>query len=291
MSSKLYNPKNQWGKSLVPVATPKSKTGTPDNEFIDPSWLDTVDSLEPTEEKKLVSSDALKEVAEKFEQNQAEHEQFKKDIKQNNLLAGTVAEHLADTKASLEETKKTVADNDAANKAAHAEMQEQITTNNRLAGAVAEHFVQLQETVKETNQKIVDNEVANTNVSAVFDSILKTAIKNNVPQEDIPSTVLIISDMEFDEGAENWDETLFEKISSDYEKAGYKLPKLVFWNVCSRTAAIPMDKNELGLVLVSGFSPNLIKCVMSGQLDPFKALVDVLNSDRYKPVGEKLNNN
>lgn len=147
---------------------------------------------------------------------------------------------------------------------------------------------------KSLKEKIIKvrqyNEAANTNVSAVFDSILQTAVKNNVLQEDIPSTVLIISDMEFDYGAENWDETLFEKISSDYEKAGYKLPKLVFWNVCSRTAAIPMEKNELGLVLVSGFSPNLIKCAMSGQLDPFKALVDVLNSDRYSPVGEKLNN-
>ena len=163
MSSKLYNPKNQWGKSLVPVATPKSKTGTPNDEFIDPSWFDTLDSLEPTEEKKLVSSDALKEVVGKFEQNQAEHEQFKRDIRQNNLLAGTVAEHLADTKSSLEETKRTVADNEIANQAAHAEMQEQITNNNRLAGAVAEHFAQLQETVKETNQKIIDNEVANTN--------------------------------------------------------------------------------------------------------------------------------
>lgn len=144
----------------------------------------------------------------------------------------------------------------------------------------------LKEKIKKVRQH---NEVANTNVSAVFYSILKTAVKNNVIQDDLPNIVLIISDMEFDEGAEDWDETLFEKISDDYEKAGYKLPKLVFWNVNSRTSVIPMEKNELGLVLVSGFSPNLIKCVMSGQLDPFKALVDVLNSDRYKPVGEKLN--
>lgn len=163
MSSKLYNPKNQWGKSLVPVATPKSKTGTPDNEFIDPSWLDTVDSLEPTEEKKLVSSDALKEVAEKFEQNQAEHEQFKKDIKQNNLLAGTVAEHLADTKTSLEEAKQTIAANEAANKAQHQDLQEQITNNNLIAGTVAEHLADVKTSLQETNQKITDNEVANEN--------------------------------------------------------------------------------------------------------------------------------
>lgn len=163
MSSKLYNPKNQWGKTLVPVATPKSKTGTPENEYIDPSWFDTVDSLENTEEKKLVSSDALKEITEQFKQNQKEHEQFKHDIQQNNLLAGTVAEHLADTKASLEETKKTVADNETANQTKHAELQEQITANNQLAGAIAEHYVQLQNSLKETNQKIIDNEVANTN--------------------------------------------------------------------------------------------------------------------------------
>lgn len=132
-------------------------------------------------------------------------------------------------------------------------------------------------------------DISNTNVKAVFDSILQTAVNNNSTQEDIPSIILIISDMEFDEGAENWDQTLFELISNKYEEAGYKLPKLVFWNVASRTAAIPMARNDKGLVLVSGFSPNLVKCVMSGQLDPFKALVDVLNSERYQPVADWLN--
>ena len=88
MSSKLYNPKNQWGKTLVPVDTPKSKTGTPDNEYIDASWFDTADSLEDLEEKKLVSSDALKEINERFAQNQEEHEQFKKD--NDILMTGTL---------------------------------------------------------------------------------------------------------------------------------------------------------------------------------------------------------
>ena len=163
MSSKLYNPKNQWGKTLVPVDTPKSKTGTPDNEYIDASWFDTADSLEDLEEKKLVSSDALKEINERFAQNQEEHEQFKKDIKQNNLLAGTVAEHLAIVKTSLEEAKQTIASNEELNQAKHQELQEQITNNNLLAGAVAEHVAEIKTELQETKQTITDNEKAHAN--------------------------------------------------------------------------------------------------------------------------------
>lgn len=137
------------------------------------------------------------------------------------------------------------------------------------------------------------NEVANTDIVKVFNLILHTAIDASMSQEDLPGTVLIISDMEFDGmTAENYhtseSRTLFGMIKEGYERYGYKLPRLVFWNVASRTNTIPVTENDLGVVLVSGFSTNIVKMVLSGKTDPWEALTDTINSSRYQPIEEAL---
>ena len=81
---------------------------------------------------------------------------------------------------------------------------------------------------------------------------------------------------------------LFEVFAERYAAVGYKLPRLVFWNVCSRTGTIPVKENALGVALVSGFSPNVVKMVMSGKLDPYECLLETLNSERYAPVEKAL---
>lgn len=105
--------------------------------------------------------------------------------------------------------------------------------------------------------------------------------------------------MEFDScattnrGQNSWDpvrpsKTLFNEIARRYHAHGYKLPRLVFWNVCSRTGTIPVRENEMGVALVSGFSPNIAQMVMSGKTDPYEALMDTLNGKRYNAVREAL---
>ena len=139
-----------------------------------------------------------------------------------------------------------------------------------------------------------EDDCSNTNIEKTFDLILRTAIENHMKQDDIPRNILIISDMEFDGCTHGWfssavfDKTVFDEIAERWDIAGYKLPRLVFWNVCSRSETIPVKENELGVALVSGFSPNIAKMVMSGELDPWKLLVDQLNSDRYQPVWEAI---
>ena len=147
------------------------------------------------------------------------------------------------------------------------------------------------------------NECSNTDIVAVFDLLLETAQQNNLKQEDIPANVLIVSDMEFDQGTSwggnngyycYWNgcdskykaqrNSLFAGIVKKWEAAGYKLPRIVFWNVNSRTKTVPMQSNELGVSLVSGFSPSIAKMVFSGKLDPFEVLVDALNAPRYDAV-------
>ena len=147
------------------------------------------------------------------------------------------------------------------------------------------------------------DEVANTNIEKVFGLILNTAIKNNLKQEEMPKNILIISDMEFDScviadhGVSNWtrgmakpDQKLFKIIGDTYNRHGYKLPKLVFWNVCSRTGTIPMKENDLGVALVSGFSTNIAEMVMNDKLDPLEILLDKLNTKRYEKISENLKN-
>lgn len=136
------------------------------------------------------------------------------------------------------------------------------------------------------------NEVADTNVEAVFDLILATAVRNKLSQAELPANILIISDMEFNSCAQanrgRVDRTLFQHIASKYASYGYKLPRLVFWNVCSRTGTIPVKENDMGVALVSGFSPNVAKMVMSGKLDPMDALMETLNAERYDAVRKAL---
>jgi len=133
------------------------------------------------------------------------------------------------------------------------------------------------------SEALQHNECANTNIEAVFKLILNTAIKKHATQEDIPARILIISDMEFDYMTSGrTDKALFEELAEVYAAAGYALPKLIFWNVNSRTMGIPLTENENGVALLSGFSPASIKMAMTNETDPYKILIDEL--DKYKEV-------
>lgn len=138
-----------------------------------------------------------------------------------------------------------------------------------------------------------EDDCSNTNIEATMRLILETAIENNLSQDEMPKNIVIISDMQFDtrRSSFNWNKTLFEQIADDYAEAGYKLPKICFWNVCSRNFdTIPMQNNELGLVLCSGFSITNMNMFMSGEIDPYKVLVEQINGERYDPIDKAINN-
>ena len=129
------------------------------------------------------------------------------------------------------------------------------------------------------------NEVANTNIEAVFDLILTTAVKKKMKQIELPQNILIVSDMEFDHAVHGRPDTrLFTEIADRYAQNGYNLPRLIFWNVNSRTGTIPVIENNLGIALVSGFSVTIANMMLSGELDPYKCLVEQLMSERYARI-------
>ena len=128
------------------------------------------------------------------------------------------------------------------------------------------------------------NEVANTNIQKVFELILRTAVKNKVPQAEMPSTLYIISDMEFDYCAEGADLTNFEYAKKIFAEAGYQLPRVVFWNVQSRNQQQPVTQNEQGVALVSGCTPRIFSMLKSGILSPLGYMLEILSAERYAKI-------
>ena len=165
----------------------------------------------------------------------------------------------------------------------------------RNTGAFRNHFITFSETpqlVEIKGETILDkvrychgfNEVANTNLQKVFELILRAAVKNKVPQDEMPSTLYIISDMEFDRCTRGADLTNFAYAKKIFAEAGYQLPRVVFWNVASRTQQQPVTMNEQGVALVSGCSPRIFSMLSSGNLCPMGYMLDILGAERYAKI-------
>ena len=126
--------------------------------------------------------------------------------------------------------------------------------------------------------------IADTNLEATFDLMKRAALKAN--PEDIPETIVVISDMEINYGVvgirSNGDMmTLMERIRADWEAAGLTMPKLVYWNVDARDNTIL----DLGpdVSYVSGCSPIVFQMVMTGKTGK-DLMLEKLNSERYKAI-------
>jgi hypothetical protein len=141
------------------------------------------------------------------------------------------------------------------------------------------------ETLLDKMNSIELGDVANTDLQKVFDLILNTALNNNTPAEEMPETIYIISDMEFDSacdyGSRN---TNFEVIKQKYANAGYKIPNIVFWNVDARSGKnLPVQTEERDVALVSGLSPVIFKMAVENKT-PEQVMEDIINSERYSVI-------
>lgn len=134
-----------------------------------------------------------------------------------------------------------------------------------------------------------ENDCSNTNIYKTMMLILNTAVKAKMSQEEMPGMIVICSDMQFDGRSHNLNQTLFEEISDEFLEHGYKMPKICFWNLAGRVNnTIPMQQNEMGLILCSSFSVQILKMFMSNKIDPLDVLMEQLNSERYVPVTEAV---
>ena len=137
----------------------------------------------------------------------------------------------------------------------------------------------------------------NTDLGAVFKLILNAAVKSKVDQKDMPTKILILSDMEFDScvtvnskstsgryssGGSPVSVSAMEFIEAEYAAAGYKVPQVVFWNLNGRAGNSPVTYNKTGTALVSGFSPSIVKSVLGGEeMTPISIMLKTCMIARY----------
>ena len=138
-----------------------------------------------------------------------------------------------------------------------------------------------------------------TNFEATFKLLLNKAVAGNISEDEMPTMILVLSDMEFNSadgsyswnGRQNgndgtWSPTAQAMIGEMYNNAGYKVPKMVYWNIQSRgdnNKPVQFDKN--GTALVSGFSPALLTSLLSGKdMTPYSMMMNVIGSDRYTEI-------
>lgn len=196
---------------------------------------------------------------------------------------------------------------------------------DKAKGPFHNHFINFSQ--KPTLQELKGNDICekvdnldynnwdgNTNIEAVFDLILSTAIANHTPQEDLPSKLYIISDMQFDEarGSYNYEwrkskpKTFMQEMKQKYANAGYTLPAIVYWNVRESDCGMFQETFEgENCCMVSGYSSSLFKSVIEGteyeeevvvtekgenkvvtkqKIDPVNVMLTTLNNERYDRV-------
>lgn len=124
----------------------------------------------------------------------------------------------------------------------------------------------------------------NTDLKEAFDLVLSIAIDNEVPQNEMPKSIIVISDMEIDYcGDRNW--SFYDKMAAKFAKKGYTIPQIVFWNADSRHDTFHADANRKGVLLVSGQSAGIFKQVMSCVgMNPVEAMLNMLDSERYEAI-------
>ena len=124
----------------------------------------------------------------------------------------------------------------------------------------------------------------NTNLHAALDEILRVAVQGRVPAADMPEMLLILSDMQFD-ACSRYDDSAQQMIARKYQQAAYSMPKIVFWNLSQHSSHTPVRFDDRGVCHVSGFSPAIMKAVLSvKQLEnftPYNVMLRTLQSERY----------
>lgn len=124
-----------------------------------------------------------------------------------------------------------------------------------------------------------------TDLEAVFNLILHQAKMNNVPESNMPTKILILSDMQFNQATRRGSLGAQSMIESMYEELGYTKPDIIYWNLNAKGGNFPVEFDKNGTALVSGFSPSILKSLLGGKnMTPESIMMDTVNDDRYSVV-------
>lgn len=130
-----------------------------------------------------------------------------------------------------------------------------------------------------------------TDIGKAFELILDVAVRNSVQPSDMPDTLMIFSDMQFNtadwRGVERnngaWDVTAYEYATKLFEQHGYSLPKVVFWNLDGRPGNNPVTVHDTGTAMVSGFSPAVLGSILGDkEFNPIQIMMETIDVPRYQ---------
>uniref|UniRef100_A0A6C0EJU1 TROVE domain containing protein n=1 Tax=viral metagenome TaxID=1070528 RepID=A0A6C0EJU1_9ZZZZ len=128
-----------------------------------------------------------------------------------------------------------------------------------------------------------------TNLEGTFNLILQRGKECKLTDEDMPKRLFIISDMQFNHVEGYGNVTNMERINEMYQKEGYTRPQIVFWNVNGSSTDFPVTVDENGTAMISGFSPSILKSLLSGdEFSTESVLRKALDDSRYDKVREAL---
>jgi hypothetical protein len=142
-----------------------------------------------------------------------------------------------------------------------------------------------------------------TNLQAAYELILKQAVKHKISQDEMPTQILILSDMEFNAATNSrggwysraersdWNPTAHEMVRKMFTDAGYELPNIIYWNIQSRGENVPVRFDEQGTALISGFSPSIMTSLLSGaNMSPVSIMMETIGKERYSCIKYETTN-
>ena len=120
----------------------------------------------------------------------------------------------------------------------------------------------------------------NTDFMAALRLILEAAVKNEIPAADMPTKLLVLSDMQFDHSLNM---TIYQEIVTRYNRVGYRVPEIVFWNLSARYAGGQMVTRDIkGTCNISGYSPAILKEVLKGSIpNPYTIMLNTVGDPKY----------
>ncbi len=124
-----------------------------------------------------------------------------------------------------------------------------------------------------------------TNLEAAFKLVLDIAINNHISADEMPKSLIVISDMEINTCTYNDDWIFYDQMQAMFAEAGYEIPNIIFWNVNSRHDIFHSDGTRKGVQLASGQSTTVFKQILSCVgLTPMEAMMKTINAERYDAI-------
>ncbi len=128
--------------------------------------------------------------------------------------------------------------------------------------------------------------------------ILQVIRDNKLTKDEVPD-LIVFSDMQFNQADRGY-ETHYQLLVKKYNQVGidicgipYDPPRIVFWNLRGNTSGVPVTSDTTNTQMLSGFSPSLLKLVLSGKelvnedntpITPYQTFRLAIDDEMYDPV-------